>query len=109
MKKDDPKYKFTLEEQTEIETYEQEGLRLKAKMDELTADHKKEKTLEQKRDEKLMKKDKEWKIIKLINVYLLYYAVIDFTFQVLVQLPYVPNTAFLRALGFRKIYEDPGN
>jgi hypothetical protein len=80
LKKDDPKYKFTLEEQTEIEIYEEEGIRLKAKMDELTADHKKEKTLEQKRDEKLMKKDKEWKIIKLINVYLLYYAVIDFTF-----------------------------
>jgi hypothetical protein len=40
-------------------------------------------TPEQKRDEKELKKQKKWKIIKLVQTYLLYYCVFDFSLQVL--------------------------
>lgn len=40
-------------------------------------------TPEQKRDEKELKKQKKWRIIKLVQTYLLYYCVFDFSLQVL--------------------------
>ena len=64
-------------------------------------------TPEQKRDEKELKKQKKWKIIKLVQTYLLYFCVFDFSLQVLAQMSYFDTSYEGRMFGLRKVYTNP--
>jgi len=47
------------------------------------------KSFEQKQDEKVGKHEKQWKMIKVVEVYLMAYACLDFVCQIIAQLPIV--------------------
>lgn len=53
--------------------------------------------------------DKEWSIIKLIKVNLLIYACIDYTCQIICQMPLIQLQSYFKYVGFRKIWDDNNN
>jgi hypothetical protein len=62
------------------------------------------KTFEQKQDEKLQSKQGEWPMIKLIQKYIMAYAIFDFTFQIVCQMPTMKFTPFMEVIGLRKVW-----
>jgi len=65
------------------------------------------KSKEQKRDEHKQLKEKEWKIIKYIEVYLLTFACIDYICQIIGQMPIInfgANEQLMEIIGFRKVW-----
>ena len=65
------------------------------------------KSFEQKQDEKVDMSEKQWKMIKVVEVYLMAYACLDFVCQIIAQLPIVGYSESLAIIGFRKIWRDP--
>jgi len=68
---------------------------------------KSKKTFEQKQDEKIKKAESQWRIIMIIKRYLLIYALLDFSCQIIAQLPVFSYSATAKIIGLRKIYMDP--
>lgn len=68
---------------------------------------KSKKTFEQKQDEKIKKAESQWKIIMIIKRYLLIYALLDFSCQIIAQLPVFSYSVTAKIIGLRKIYMDP--
>lgn len=59
----------------------------------------------QKQAEKKARSQSQWPMIKCIKKYLLIYGLIDFTFQVIVQMPYtLADSDKLEMIGIRKIW-----
>jgi len=53
---------------------------------------------------------KQWVMIKVVQKYLMYYAVLDFSLQIISQLPIIPEQERFRDFGFRKIWsQDSSN
>jgi len=71
------------------------------------AETKSKKTYEQKQDEKIKKAESQWKIIRMIKRYLLIYALLDFSCQIIAQLPVFSYSVTAKIIGLRKIYMDP--
>lgn len=61
-------------------------------------------SFKQKHEEKKKAAQKEWGMIRVVQVYLLVYGVLDFTVQILGQLPVFEVHGGLKSLGFRKIW-----
>lgn len=67
-----------------------------------------EKSFEQRQDEKVSGKEAQWKIIKIIQKYMLTFAVLDFILQVFIQLPlFTSHDKLADWIGLRKVFEDP--
>ena len=49
------------------------------------------KSFEQKQDERVDASEKQWKMIKVVEVYLMAYACLDFVCQIIAQLPIIEN------------------
>jgi hypothetical protein len=63
------------------------------------------KTFEQKQDEKRASKKESWSLIKIIQENLMIYALIDFTLQIIAQMPIFPQSEILEPIGFRKVWD----
>lgn len=64
------------------------------------------KSLAQKQDEKVDMSEKQWKMIKVVQVYLMAYACLDFACQIIAQLPIIAGSEGLVIIGFRKVWRD---
>ena len=64
------------------------------------------KSLAQKQDEKVDMSEKQWKMIKVVQVYLMAYACLDFACQIIAQLPIIAGSESLVIIGFRKVWRD---
>ena len=64
------------------------------------------KSLAQKQDEKVDMSEKQWKMIKVVRVYLMAYACLDFACQIIAQLPIITGSESLVIIGFRKVWRD---
>ena len=62
-----------------------------------------------KRNDSKKEKNLEWKMIKVIKRYLIFYGLFDFTLQIIAQMPLIPENRSLRFLGFRKIWKNPNS
>jgi len=60
----------------------------------------------QKQDEKVDVSEKQWKMIKVVQVYLMAYACLDFACQIIAQLPVIAGSESLVIIGFRKVWRD---
>jgi hypothetical protein len=60
----------------------------------------------QKQDEKVDMSEKQWKMIKVVQVYLMAYACLDFACQIIAQLPVIAGSESLVIIGFRKVWRD---
>jgi hypothetical protein len=65
------------------------------------------KTFEEKQEEKQAKAKDSWIMIKVMEKYLLYFALFDFTCQIISQLPIITQNEFMTDVGFRKIWKEP--
>ena len=65
------------------------------------------KTFEEKRDEKAAKAQESWPMIRVIERYLLLFAIVDFTCQIGAQLPLCEQTELMTDVGFRKVWKEP--
>jgi len=64
------------------------------------------KSLAQKQDEKVDMSERQWKMIKVVQVYLMAYACLDFACQIIAQLPIIAGSESLVIIGFRKVWRD---
>ena len=65
-------------------------------------------SFKQKREEQKNANQKDWGMIKVVKIYLLIYGILDYTVQIIGQLPIFEVHGNLEALGFRKIWSwDP--
>jgi hypothetical protein len=64
------------------------------------------KSLAQKQDEKVDMSEKQWKMIKVVQVYLMAYACLDFACQIIAQLPIIAGSESLVIIGFRKVWRN---
>lgn len=80
------------------------------------------KSFEQKQDERVDASEKQWKMIKVVEVYLMAYACLDFVCQIIAQLPIIGNHSagqsaaakadnpqqpnLMTIIGFRKIWRN---
>lgn len=63
------------------------------------------KTPEQLEDEKENKNMAEWKMLKVIQSYLMIYAMFDFCLQITMQMPTFPENKSISWIGFRKVWK----
>ena len=62
------------------------------------------KTFEQKRDEKSQRLQGKWPMINLIQRYIMAYAIFDFTFQIIFQMPTLKHSPIMEVVGLRKVW-----
>lgn len=62
-----------------------------------------------KRNDSKKEKDLEWKMIKVVKKYLIFYGLFDFALQIIAQMPLIDENRPLSVLGFRKIWKNPNN
>ena len=62
------------------------------------------KTREQKDDERRMSSQKQWKMLKIIQIWLLGYSCFDFVCQIIYQLPVFEDNVTLENIGIRKVW-----
>ena len=63
------------------------------------------KTFEERQDEKRLR-NQDWRIINIISFWLMIYACLDFTIQIIAQMPVFKEMAMFEIIGFRKVWRE---